>query len=114
MKTLIFTAAAAAFTVLVAAPVPALAQADVEKPATVKCEWQPQAPGPRAPLSARSARRLATNATSGLAKADRNAIRPIPARPVATCGGCGRNMVRARVAGTGPRLGRRERCLLRP
>ena len=36
MKTLIFTAATAAFTMLVAAPVPALAQADVEKPATVK------------------------------------------------------------------------------
>ena len=58
MKTLIFTAAAAAFTVLVAAPVPALAQADVEKPATVKCEWQPQAPGPRAPLSARVCKKV--------------------------------------------------------
>ena len=58
MKTLIFTAAAAAFTVLVATPVPALAQADVEKPATVKCEWQPQAPGPRAPLSARVCKKV--------------------------------------------------------
>lgn len=49
MKTLIFSASAAAFTMLVAVPVPALAQADVEKPATIKCEWS-QDPGPRAPL----------------------------------------------------------------
>lgn len=47
MKTLIFTAAAAAFTMLVAAPVPALVQADVEKPAATKCVWF-QGPGPRA------------------------------------------------------------------
>jgi hypothetical protein len=59
MKTLIFSATVAAFTMLAAAPVPALAQADVEKPATIKCEWQPQAPGPRAPLSARVCRKVA-------------------------------------------------------
>ena len=47
MKTLIFGASAAAFTMLIAAPVPALAQADIEKPAASKCEWS-QAPGPRA------------------------------------------------------------------
>lgn len=49
MKTLIFSASAAAFTMLVAVPVPALAQADVEKPAASKCVWS-QDPGPRAPL----------------------------------------------------------------
>ena len=59
MKTLIFSASVAAFTMLVAAPVPALAQVDVEKPATIKCEWQPQAPGPRAPLSARVCKKVA-------------------------------------------------------
>src|SRR3546814_7738708 len=59
MKTLIFSASAAAFTMLVAVPAPALAQADVEKPATIKCEWQPQAPGPRAPLSARVCKKVA-------------------------------------------------------
>ena len=58
MKTLIFGAWAAAFTILVAAPVPVLAQADVEKPATIKCEGQPQAPGPRAPLSARVCKKV--------------------------------------------------------
>ena len=47
MKTLIFGASVAAFTMLAAAPVPALAQADVEKPAASKCVWS-QAPGPRA------------------------------------------------------------------
>lgn len=58
MKTLIISASVAAFTMLVAAPVPVLAQADVEKPATIKCEWQPQAPGPRAPLSARVCKKV--------------------------------------------------------
>lgn len=53
MKILIFSASVAAFTMLVAVPVPALAQADVEKPATSKCVWQSQTqPGPRAPLRA--------------------------------------------------------------
>lgn len=52
MKTLIFSASVAAFTMLVAVPVPALAQADVEKPAASKCVWQSQPPGPRAPLRA--------------------------------------------------------------
>lgn len=47
MKTIIFSASAAAFTMLVAAPVPVLAQANVEKPAATKCVWS-QAPGPRA------------------------------------------------------------------
>lgn len=59
MKTLIISASVAAFTMLVAAPVPVLAQADIEKPATIKCEWQPQAPGPRAPLSARVCKKVA-------------------------------------------------------
>ncbi|SCW89387.1 hypothetical protein SAMN02927924_03777 [Sphingobium faniae] len=53
MKTLIFGVSAAVFTLVAAAPVPALAQADVEKPAASKCVWQSQSqPGPRAPLRA--------------------------------------------------------------
>lgn len=53
MKSLIFSTSAAAFTMLVAIPVPSLAQADVEKPSANRCEWraQPQQ-GPRAPLRA--------------------------------------------------------------
>lgn len=53
MKTLIFGASAAAFAMLVAAPVSASAQTDVEKRSTSKCEWQSQPQyGPRAPLRA--------------------------------------------------------------
>jgi hypothetical protein len=59
MKTLIISASVAAFAMLVAVPVPVWAQADAEKPATIKCEWQPQAPGPRAPLSARVCKEVA-------------------------------------------------------
>lgn len=49
MRTLIFSASVAAFTMLVTAPVPALAQPNAGKPAATKCVWSP-APGPRAPL----------------------------------------------------------------
>ena len=59
MKTLILSASVAAFTMLVAVPVPVLAHTDVEKQPTIECEWQPQAPGPRAPLSARVCKKVA-------------------------------------------------------
>ena len=49
MKTLIFSASLAAFTMLAAAPVPVFAHADVENAAASQCVWS-QAPGPRAPL----------------------------------------------------------------
>src|SRR3546814_20605882 len=58
MKTLIFSASVAAFTMLVDAPVPALAQVDVEKTATIKCEWQRQAPGHLQQLSARACKKV--------------------------------------------------------
>lgn len=53
MKTIMFSASAAAFMLVVAGSVPAAAQSDVQKPSSSKCEWQSQQqPGPRAPLRA--------------------------------------------------------------
>lgn len=59
MKTLIFSASAAAFTLLMASSVPTAAQSDAQKPSSSKCEWQSQQqPGPRAPLRASVCKRV--------------------------------------------------------
>jgi hypothetical protein len=53
MKTLMFSASAAAFTLLMAGSVPAAAQSNAQTPSLNKCVWQPAAQsGPRAPLRA--------------------------------------------------------------
>ena len=52
MKTLIFSASAAA-ALLMAGSVPAVAQSDIQRPSPSQCEWQsPPQFGPRAPLRA--------------------------------------------------------------
>lgn len=59
MKTLIFGASVAAFTLLIAGSVPAAAQSNAPRREASRCEWQSQPQyGPRAPLRAPVCKKL--------------------------------------------------------